>query len=203
MIQPPSKRITGNTKKERDMSKKVIVLLADGFEEVEAVTPIDYLRRAGLEVTTAAIGKDRLVTGSHDIPLTADTTLAELAKTAGAWDAVLLPGGGQGAANLAASKETGALVTDMAAAGKLVAAICAAPAVVLSPLGLLAGRRFTCYPGMEQKVSGAQWTDSPVVADGNIITSRAAGTAGRWAAAIADKLLGPGAGGKVAAAVLL
>ncbi|MDR1240175.1 MAG: DJ-1/PfpI family protein [Treponema sp.] len=189
------------------MPKKVLVLLADGFEEVEAVTPIDYLRRAGLDVTSAAIGKDRLVAGSRGISVTADTTLAELAKTgragASAWDAVLLPGGGRGAANLAASPETGALLKDMAVAGKWIAAICASPAVVLAPLGLLAGRRFTCFPGMEANVSGAKWTEDPVAADGNIITSRGAGTAGRWAVEIIGRLLGPAEGEKVARSVLL
>jgi 4-methyl-5(b-hydroxyethyl)-thiazole monophosphate biosynthesis len=189
------------------MPKKVIVLLAGGVEEVEAVTPIDYLRRAGLELTTAAIGKNRVVTGSHGIPLTADATLEELAGEgragAGSWDAILLPGGMPGAANLAASKEAGALLKDMAAAGKWVGAICASPAVVLAPLGLLAGRRFTCYPGMETRVSGAQWTEDSVAVDGNIITSRGAGTAAKWAVEIIGKLLDPAEGEKVARSVLL
>lgn len=189
------------------MPKKVIVLLAEGFEEVEAVTPIDYLRRAGLDVCTAAIGKNRVVTGAHGIPLTADTSLGELVKQgragAAAWDAVLLPGGMPGAANLAASKETGLLLKEMAAAGKPVNAICASPALVLAPLGLLAGRRFTCYPGMEKKVEGARWTEAPVVVDGNIITSRGAGTAAKWAVAIIGALLNPGEGENVARSVLL
>jgi 4-methyl-5(b-hydroxyethyl)-thiazole monophosphate biosynthesis len=206
------------------MAKKVIVLLAEGFEEVEAITPIDYLRRAGLEVTTASIGANgmdggggRSVTGSHGIPVIADTTLADLAKAgkaaASAWDAVLIPGGLPGATNLAASKETGALLKEMAAAGKTVAAICASPAVVLAPLGILAGRRFTCYPGMEGKVSGAQWSEDKVVidnnaaggsaADGSIITSRGAGTAAAFAIAVIGKLLSEAEGKKIAASVLL
>jgi 4-methyl-5(b-hydroxyethyl)-thiazole monophosphate biosynthesis len=189
------------------MSKQVVVLLAGGFEEVEAVTPIDYLRRAGLTLVTAAAGKNRVVTGSHGIPVTADYTLEELANQgragAGSWDAVLLPGGMPGAANLAASKETAALLMDMAAEGKLLAAICASPAVVFGPLGLLAGRRFTCYPGMETGVNGARWIEDPVVVDGNIITSRAAGTAALWAVEIINRLLSPGEGEKVARSVLL
>jgi 4-methyl-5(b-hydroxyethyl)-thiazole monophosphate biosynthesis len=185
------------------MPKKVIVLLAEGFEEVEAVTPIDYLRRAGLEVTTAALGKNRVVTGAHGIPLSADTSLGEAAKQGPVWDAVLLPGGMPGAANLAASKETGLLLRETAAAGRLVAAICASPAVVLAPLGLLAGRRFTCFPGMEKNVQGAFWTEDPVAVDGNLITSRGAGTAARWAVAIIGHLLSPGEGEKVARSVLL
>ena len=194
------------------MPKKVIVLLAEGFEEVEAVTPIDYLRRAGIEVTTAALGAGRIVTGSHGIPVTADAVLSDLVKAgkaaASAWDAVLLPVGLPGAANLAASKETGALLKEMAAAGRTVAAICASPAMVLAPLGILAGKRFTCYPGLETQVSGAQWSEDKVVIDtgdagGNIITSRGAGTAAAFAIAVIGKLQSEAEGKKIAAAVLL
>jgi 4-methyl-5(b-hydroxyethyl)-thiazole monophosphate biosynthesis len=190
------------------MPKKVLVLLAEGFEEVEAVTPIDYLRRAGLELTTTALGRGRTVTGSHGIPISADTTLEELARErreagAAAWDAVLLPGGMPGAANLAASQETGALLREMAAEGKWLAAICASPALVFGPLGLLEGRSFTCFPGLESKVSGGRWKETPVVRDGNIITSRGAGTAAKWALEIISALLNPGAAEKIARSVLL
>jgi 4-methyl-5(b-hydroxyethyl)-thiazole monophosphate biosynthesis len=194
------------------MTKKAIVFLADGFEEVEAITPIDYLRRAGIAVTTVSIGPDELVQGSHKVGITADTTLKKLvpgglACTAG-YDAVVLPGGGKGSENLAASKEVGLFVKTMADAGKLVCAICAAPAVVLAPLGLLRGRRFTCYPGMEDQtsgaaVSGAAWTADRVVIDGNIVTSRGAGTAGEFAAAIIGKLVSEAEAEKVGKAVLL
>jgi len=187
------------------MTKKAIVLLADGFEEVEAVTPIDYLRRAGVEVTTAAIGDNLTVKGRWGrLNVTADTTLAKLANGGtGGWDAVILPGGMPGAANLAASKETAALLNEMAAAGKLLCAICASPAVVLSPLGLLKGRKFTCYPGMEEKAKEGQWLEKKVVVDGNIITSRSAGTAGAFSIAIIEKLLDEAAAKKIADAVLL
>jgi 4-methyl-5(b-hydroxyethyl)-thiazole monophosphate biosynthesis len=187
------------------MAKRAIVLLAEGFEEVEAVTPVDYLRRAGIEVTTAAAGRDRNVRGARGVPVTADAVLGDLAGKGGAayWDAVILPGGMPGASNLAASGEAGALIKEMAAAGKVVAAICASPAVVLAPLGLLAGRRFTCFPGMEKQVSGARWSGDRVVADGNLVTSRGAGTAGEFAVAVIGKLLSPAEGKKVADAVLL
>jgi 4-methyl-5(b-hydroxyethyl)-thiazole monophosphate biosynthesis len=198
------------------MPKKVIVLLAEGFEEVEAVTPIDYLRRAGIEVTTAAIGKNRIVTGSHGIALTADLLLGELAAKAGAdsvpvsFDAVVIPGGMKGADNLAASAETGALIKGMAAGDKWVCAICASPAVVLFPLGILTGRRFTCYPGMESDVSGAKWSKDNVVVDstgdaggGGLITSRGAGTAALFAIAVIEKLLSKADAKKVAESVLL
>jgi 4-methyl-5(b-hydroxyethyl)-thiazole monophosphate biosynthesis len=191
------------------MTKKAIVLLAEGFEEVEAVSPIDYLRRAGIEVTIAAIGNyetsHRLsVKGARGIQINADTTLAELIKNGvGSYDAVIAPGGMPGAANLAASKETSTLLKDMAVSGKLVCAICASPAVVLAPLGLLSGKRFTCYPGMEEKVTDGKWSEDKAVVDGNIITSRGAGTAGEFAIAIIEKLLNETAAKKIADSVLL
>ncbi|MCL1958456.1 MAG: DJ-1/PfpI family protein [Spirochaetes bacterium] len=192
------------------MAKKAIVLLADGFEDVEAVTPIDYLSRAGIEVTAASISESLTVKSKWGgIKMTANTTLTELVKQVGSWDAVILPGGMPGSSNLAASKETGSLLKDMAAGGKLVCAICAAPALVLAPLGLLSGKKFTCYPGMEEKVraaccaDGSKWSDDRVVVDGNIITSRGAGTAGEFAVAIIEKLLDKAAAKKTADAVLL
>ncbi|MDR0999034.1 MAG: DJ-1/PfpI family protein [Treponema sp.] len=191
------------------MAKKVVVLLADGFEEVEAVTPVDYLRRAGLEVTCAAIGKGKLVTGAHGIPINADTLLSELGDRGAAfWDAVVLPGGMPGASNLAASAVAGKFLKDMAAAGKVVAAICASPALVLAPLGLLAGRRFTCFPGMEKQVDlslnqGGRWSEDRVVVDGSIVTSRGAGTAGVFAVALIGLLLGEEEGKGIARTVLL
>ena len=189
------------------MAKRVIVLLAEGFEEVEAVTPVDYLRRAGIELTLAAIGKDLGVKGARGIKICADATLGSLLEEgkakASAWDAVIVPGGLPGADMLAASTETGSFLTEMGRAGKLICAICAAPARVLAPLGLLEGKKFTCYPGEEAKVSGAGWKQDRVVEDGNIITSQGAGTAGEFACAIIEKLLGAGEGEKIAGKVLL
>ncbi|MDR3148295.1 MAG: DJ-1/PfpI family protein, partial [Treponema sp.] len=156
------------------MTKKAIILLAPGFEEVEAVTPIDYLRRAGLDLSAVAVAETRLVTGSHGIILQADATLAELtAKAADIpglcrnLDALLLPGGLPGATNLAASADVRTLIGTMARDGRIVAAICASPALVLAPLGLLEGRRFTCYPDMEKGLRGGLWSQEPVVIDGN------------------------------------
>ena len=187
------------------MKKNTIVLLAEGFEEIEAVTPIDYLRRAGVEVTIAAVGSGLAVKGARGITVNADVMLKELTNQGkpARWDAVIIPGGMAGAENLAASKETGDLINEMAAAGKMVCAICAAPAVVLAPLGLLSGKKFTCYPGLEEKVKGGKWTEENVAIDGNIITSRAAGTAGKFAIAIIAQLLGESEGDKVVKAVLL
>ena len=177
------------------MHKKVIVLLAEGSEEVEVITPIDYLRRAGFEVTIAAVAPENYVKGSHGIELGANATLESLAKekklSASGWDAVVVPGGMGGSLNIAASKTAGAFLKEMAGAGKLVCAICAAPAKVLFPLGLLAGKKFTCYPGEEENVKdpSAMWVQDRVVTDGNLITSRAAGSAGEFACAIVAKLV--------------
>ena len=194
------------------VTKKVIVLLADGFEEVEALTPIDYLRRAGIEVTAAATGKDLAVKGSHGIQVLADTSLKNLLEEGklgpSGWDGVVIPGGLPGSDNLAASEETACFLREMGAAGKLVCAICAAPARVLTPLGLLTGKKFTCYPGEEKKVlsqpsAGAEWRQDRVVVDGNIITSRSAGTAGEFACAIVEKLLGEDEAKKLSGRILL
>jgi 4-methyl-5(b-hydroxyethyl)-thiazole monophosphate biosynthesis len=185
--------------------KKVAVLFADGFEEIEALTPVDYLRRAGADVAIVSLSKDKKATGAHHITILADANLDDLA--AGEWDAVLLPGGMPGSANLAASNQVGDFVKSMAASGKIVAAICAAPAVVLAPLGLLNGRKFTCYPGMEKDVIGgvaigAEWSADGVVADGNIITSRGAGTAAAWSIALIGRLFGKEAAIKLADSVV-
>jgi 4-methyl-5(b-hydroxyethyl)-thiazole monophosphate biosynthesis len=189
------------------MAKKALIFLAEGFEEVEAVTPIDYLRRAGIEVTIVSVGSGEIVTGSHGIPVKTDTTLGDVAKQGRAvpasWDAVVLPGGLPGANNLADSAAVGSFVKEMAVAGKWVCAICASPAVVLTPLGLLEGRKFTCYPGMEKTVSGAHWSGDRVVIDGNVITSRGAGTAGDFAAAIIGRLVSEEAAETIRRAVLL
>jgi len=188
--------------------KKVLVLLAEGFEEVEAITPIDYLRRAGITVTIAALGDNLAVKGSHDVQINACTYLKSLlGKGDFSWDGVIVPGGLPGADNIAVSKETHDFLAAMGTAGKLIAAICAAPARVLGPFGLLDGKKFTCYPGEESKVLSAgikaEWRQERVVVDGNLITSRGPGTAGEFACAIIEKLLGDGEGKKIAGMVLL
>jgi 4-methyl-5(b-hydroxyethyl)-thiazole monophosphate biosynthesis len=174
--------------------KKVLLFLADGFEEVEAITPIDYLRRAGIDVIIAAVGSDAIVTGSHKISVKADVLLNDVylenKLNAEHWDAVLCPGGMPGAANIAASPVACAFLKGMADEGKIVAAICAAPAVVLGSLGILNDRRFTCFPGMEAQVPKGIWQEEKAVIDGNIITSRGAGTAVNWAYALIENLAG-------------
>jgi 4-methyl-5(b-hydroxyethyl)-thiazole monophosphate biosynthesis len=183
---------------------KALVFLAEGFEEVEALTPIDYLRRAHIEVTSCSLQK-RTVQGSHAIPVIADCTIEELlgAGTLSSrhWDAVILPGGMPGARNLAGSRPLGDFIKDMAGAGRLVAAICASPALVLLPLGVLQGCNWTCYPGMEAADTG--WKAETVVIDKNVITSRAAGTAAQWALAIIATLSSTEIAQSTAASLLL
>ena len=190
------------------MEKKAFVLLADGFEDVEAVTPIDYLQRAGIEVTTVSNSQSQIVSSRWGgIKLHANTTITEFLKVSAEekieWDAVICPGGMPGAANLAASGEVSELLKKMSANNKLICAICAAPVIVLSPLGLIKNKKFTCYPGMEEKAAGGVFCNERVVIDGNIITSRAAGTTGEFAIAIIEKLLNKETAKKIADTVLL
>jgi len=189
------------------MDKKALIFLADGFEEVEAVTPVDYLRRAGIKVVMAATGKNADVMGSHGINFTADTTLETMEKQGelnpSGWDCVIIPGGMLGSKNIAACAPVGNFLKKIAGSGKMIAAICAAPAVVLAPLGLLEGKRFTCYPEMEQGLTCGTWTEDKVVIDGALITSRAAGTAAEFAFAIIRTLAGDGQENKLRAALLL
>jgi 4-methyl-5(b-hydroxyethyl)-thiazole monophosphate biosynthesis len=180
--------------------KRACLALAEGFEEVEAVTPIDYLRRAGVEVSTFCLA-ERSVRGGHGIVVMADMSMDELA---GDYDCVILPGGGGGAAALAADPRITRLVRRHFAAGALVAAICAAPALVLhGSCGILAGRRFTCYPGLESRVTGATFSDERVVVDGNLVTARSAGCSGEFAYAIASILVGAEAAKELSVKVLL
>ncbi len=164
------------------------LLLAPGFEEVEAVTPADFLRRAGIDVRLVGVG-GRLVEGNHGLRLEADTTLEEMLK-AEEPEGVILPGGMPGAANLAASPAVIELIRRLHAAGRLVAAICAAPAVVLEPAGVLAGKRATCFPGFEERFATARFSAGRVVVDGNVITSRGPGTAAEFSEKLIETIAG-------------
>ena len=181
--------------------KTTCVILANGCEEVEALTPIDYLRRAGIEVTVAGLGS-REVIGGHGIAIAADTVLDDIDGED--FDCIVVPGGGGGSKAIAADPTAIALLKKQASKGRLIAAICAAPALVLGQAcGLLAGRRFTCYPGMETLVPEGQFEDSRVVDDGDLITSKAAGCAGEFAVAIVRALAGGIKASELASSVLL
>jgi len=168
--------------------KTVCVILASGCEEVEAITPIDYLRRAGVEVTVAGLGTREIV-GGHGIEITSDAVLDDIDDED--FDCVVIPGGGDGSKAIAADTTAVAFIKRQATKGRLIAAICAAPAVVLGQAcGLLSGRRFTCYPGLEKQVPEGRFEDARVVDDGDLITARAAGCAGEFAVAIVRALQG-------------
>ncbi len=164
----------------------ITVFLAEGFEEIEAVTPIDILRRGGVDVRTCSITSSRLVTGAHGIPFQADTTISEID---GREEGILLPGGMPGTLHLKASAPLRQRILSCHQNGGLVAAICAAP-TVLGDLGILKDRTATCYPGMEKELFCAHPSQEPVVVSGNIITSRGAGTASLFAFRILSMLKG-------------
>lgn len=146
----------------------IYVLLADGFEEIEALTPVDMLRRAGCEVRTVGIGK-KTITGAHGIPVCADLVADE--ATADGVRMVILPGGMPGTKHLAASAFVEETLARVSREGGYLAAICAAP-TVLAKYGYLKGKRATCFPGFEKELSGAVYTDLPVVTDGKIVTAK-------------------------------
>lgn len=151
-----------------------IVLLADGFEESEAVCPIDILKRAGINVVIAGVGKS-IVTSTHCLKIVADILVDEIKSYD--FDLVFCPGGMPGASNLAASKSVCDILLEMNASGKLISAICASPAVVLAPLGILNGKKATCYPGCEEFFPSFSFLSDGVVVDGNLVTGKSAGFA--------------------------
>ena len=172
----------------------VYVLLAPGFEEAEALVPVDLLRRAEIETKTVTI-TGMPVPGSHGVTVTADLTLdqADLSQA----DMVVLPGGGLGYQNLGKEPRVEALVREAAGKGVWVAAICAAP-TLLGRWGLLKGKQAVCYPGMEEGLTGAHAKmDRGVVRDGKVITGRAAGDAIDFAAELIEVLRDRAAADKV------
>lgn len=176
------------------------LFLADGFEEIEALATVDIMRRAGMDVKTVSITTSHHVTGAHGIPVTADITFKEADFSDTEW--LILPGGMPGASNLAAFAPLNDLVHIHASKGK-VAAICAAPAVVLAPLGILDNRRATCYPGFEQQMAGVNLTGAMVEKDGDIITGKGPAAAISFALAIVEASVGSETAHEVAEGMLL
>lgn len=166
----------------------VYILLAPGFEEIEALAPVDLLRRANIETATVSITGEP-VPGSHGITVTADIALdrVDLSKA----DMLVLPGGGPGYKNLGKEPAVAALVEEAIDRGLWVAAICASP-TLLGQWGHLKGKRAVCYPGMEDGLTGAQaQMDQGAVVDGKIVTGRAAGSAFDFGLALVEALAGP------------
>jgi 4-methyl-5(b-hydroxyethyl)-thiazole monophosphate biosynthesis len=177
---------------------KVLVPLAEGCEELEAVTIIDLLRRAGIDVVTAGL-KPGLVKASRGVQLMPDTTLN--AALDGHYDMVVLPGGMPGAAHLKADARIIALLNKTAAAGHYTAAICAAP-MVLAEAGILKGKQATSYPGFLDGLAGIAVSTAAVVQDGKVLTSRGPGTAMDFALALIEALVGSDTRQQVEAALV-
>lgn len=179
------------------MTKRVLCLLTEGFEEIETVTPVDLLRRAGAEVVLAALGEGIHCTGRCGIVLHADAKLVDVDPTD--FDLLLLPGG-PGVQRLRAEGRAASLACDFAKSGRAVAAICAAP-LVLHDAGLLAGRAYTAHDSTWELLAEARGGER-VVVDGALITSRGAGTALEFGLALIEFLFGAGEREKVARAVM-
>lgn len=178
----------------------VLVFLATGFEEIEALATVDVLRRAGLEVRTVGVGA-RTVTGAHGIAVVADSdTAAPLPTAQTGLQAVVLPGGLPGVDNLRASAAVNACVEQAEADGVLLCAICAAPSL-LGEKGLLRGHRATCYPGYEVSLLGAETVTDSVVQSSGRITARGAGVTLPFALAIVSRLCSPQAAAQIAEAM--
>lgn len=176
----------------------IYLFLADGFEEIEALTPVDVLRRAGLEVRTVSVSGKTKVEGSHGINVEADLTLSECGLTGA--EMLILPGGKTGTQNLRESEKLASLLLDADKRGLYLAAICAAPSV-LGKLGLLRGVRAVCYPGNEKWLEGAQITDADVVRDGRYVTARGMGVSLQFALELVKVLRGDEAAREIAASV--
>ena len=179
------------------MSKRVLCLLAPGFEEIETVTPIDLLRRAGAEVVVASLNGEQAVTGRSKLTLLADASLADVAGQA--FDLLLVPGG-PGVQALRADGRPAKLAREYFEAGKPVAAICAAPAV-LKDANLLENRKFTAHFSVYEELPDAL-AEERVVQDGKILTARGAGTAVDFGLAVVRELFGSGKSDEIARSIM-
>ncbi len=178
---------------------KVLVPLAEGFEEMEAVIPIDMLRRAGWQVVSAGMTSE-IVRASRDVRLVADRLWKDINPSS--FDVLILPGGAAGSEFLSQNGEVLDAVADFFRSGKIVAAICAAP-LVLQKAGILAGRKATCHPAVREQLNIPTYREEPVVVDGNIVTSRGAGTAFEFALTIVEMVDGAAKADSVASGIVL
>ena len=179
--------------------KKVSVILADGFEEVEALTVVDLLRRANIYVDTVSIMDDYTVRGSHGINVQTEDLFEEVNFVES--DMIVLPGGMPGTKNLDAHAGVRRVVKGFYDEGKKIGAICAAP-TVLGNMGLLKGKRVSCYPSMEKEIQGAVISGASVTVDGNIITSRGLGTAIDFALKLIEVLSGKAKAEEIAESIV-
>ncbi len=183
------------------MEKSVLVPVADGTEELEAVAIIDILRRAGAAVTVASVSGRRQITASRNVVLVADALIEACATQE--YDLVVLPGGIPGAEHLRDSAALTGMLKRQRDKEGLYAAICASPAVVLEHHGLLEGRRATCHPGFADRLGNRDRIESRVVVDGNCLTSRGPGTAVEFALALVEALYGKERREEVAAPMVM
>lgn len=177
----------------------IYMFLAEGFEEVEALAPLDLIRRAGLEIKTVGVGS-KVVVGSHGIPVAADITADEFSDNAP--DMVILPGGMPGTKNLDANKTVHKAIADAVKNDAYVCAICAAP-MILGKLGLVRGKTAVCYPGFEEYLDGATLPDKKVVRDGKIITAKGMGAALEFGLEIVAALKGDSEAEKLAVSAII
>jgi 4-methyl-5(b-hydroxyethyl)-thiazole monophosphate biosynthesis len=173
------------------------VFFVDGFEEIEAIATVDILRRAGLDVEMISITDDRVVTGSHGIPVLCDDLFDETDFADAGM--LVLPGG---TLALGKHEELGQLLVEFAESNLPIAAICAAPSI-LGTLGLLRGKKATCYPGYEKYLKGAECTGEQVVIDGNFITGKGAGATIEFALALVEQMAGKDKAEELAQALCL
>lgn len=193
---------------------KVVEILAPGFEEIEALTPVDYLRRAGAEVVTLGVNAEgetfsEVITGSHGIKVLCDKSFDDYLNEVKEQlpDCVVIPGGMPGSSNIGKNKKVIEFIKKMNEAKKFVCAICAAPIVVLAQTGILVGKNFTCYPGMEKRIddfipvdlelsssdllnNSCLKEDAPCVREGNLITGKGPGAADQFSMMIVEALFG-------------
>lgn len=167
--------------------KQILIHLAEGFEEIEAVTIIDVLRRAGLNVVTVSVTGNLMVKGAHQIELKADRLFEDVDYSLGMM--IVLPGGMPGAKNLGEHKELGRQITEYHDNNKYLAAICAAP-LVFGNLGILKGKSAVCYPGFESQLIGAKVGMLPYIVDQKVITGRGIGAALQFSLEIVKILIG-------------
>ncbi|MBR2021974.1 MAG: DJ-1/PfpI family protein [Clostridia bacterium] len=174
----------------------VLLFLADGFEEIEALTQVDYLRRAGIEITTVGVNGE-YATGTRNIVVKADTTLDRIDYTDDV-EMVILPGGLGGMNGMKSSEKVCSIVKKAEKDGKFVTAICASP-TIFAHLDMVKGKKCVCYPGMENELieAGGIYTDEPVVKDGTMITARAAGASEEFSFELIRVLKGEDAAEKV------
>ena len=167
--------------------KKVFIHFANGFEEIEAITPVDVLRRAGCDVVTVSVTGKKDVHGAHGVTFMADKLFEEMNYEQA--HMIVLPGGQPGSDNLNKHEGLKKQIRIFHEQGKMVAAICAAP-LVLGSTGILKGRKATCYPGVESQLTGATCTGNAVEVDGNIITGKGPGVALKFSLRLAEELTG-------------